>query len=346
MTEVRLEGLVKRHPGGGGVDGVDLRVAPGRLTALLGPSGCGKTTTLRTIAGLEAPDGGRVLIGGRDVAGTPVRERGVGLVFQRYALFPHMDVAGNVGFGLRVRRLPRAEAARRLDAILDVVRLAHLRDRYPAQLSGGQMQRVALARTLVTEPRVLMLDEPLTNLDAGLRAEMRGFVRDLQRRLAITTIVVTHDQAEAMELADRVAVMLAGRIAQEGSPDALYRRPESRAVANFMGAANVFPATRAGPGAVRTAFATLRAAAPPGGAFDVMLRAEAIDMAPEGAAAPDDAFAGHVEARTFQGASVAYAVRCGADLLTVSEPSRRLVDPGTPVRLSIEPDRVWTIPAP
>ena len=218
--------------------GIDLTIEAGEFFAFLGPSGSGKSTLLRAIAGFGPEPEGRILIGGEDVAHMPPWERNVGMVFQNYALWPHMTVARNVAFGLKERRLPRDEIARRVEQALDLVGLAHLAERRPSQLSGGQQQRVALARTLVIEPRVLLLDEPLSNLDANLRVQMRRELLRLQRQLGITTIFVTHDQEEANTTADRMALLDAGVIQQVGTPMELYDQPANLFVAGFLGSAN------------------------------------------------------------------------------------------------------------
>ncbi len=220
------------------VDDVCLDVAEGELVALLGPSGCGKTTTLRMVAGLLDPSAGEIVVNGKDVVSTPVHKRRMGMVFQSYALFPHMNIAENVSFGLQMRRLSRAEAAKKADEALDMVQLGHLRDRRPAELSGGQQQRVALARALVIEPTLLLLDEPLSNLDAKLREAMRHEIRSIQQRLGTTTLFVTHDQDEALDMADRIAILNNGRIEQYAPPSEVYDRPATRFVANFVGKAN------------------------------------------------------------------------------------------------------------
>ncbi len=220
---------------------VELNIEPGEFFAFLGPSGCGKTTLLRLIAGFNVADSGEVRIAGRDIGKLPPWKRDVGMVFQSYALWPHMSVRRNVAFGLEERRLPRAEIAARVAAVLDLVGLAAFAERKPSQLSGGQQQRVALARTIVTEPKVLLLDEPLSNLDAKMRVQVRGELHDLQRRLGITTIFVTHDQEEANAICDRIAVMSDGVIQQVGAPRDLYARPANLFVANFLGAANILP---------------------------------------------------------------------------------------------------------
>ena len=242
------------------VDGVDFQVPAGTLTTILGPSGCGKTTTLRMIAGLEAPTAGRIFIAGRDVTDLPASERDVSMVFQSYALFPHMDVLGNVGYGLAVSHVARDEVRARAQAAMASVGLVGLDRRMPSELSGGQQQRVALARALVLEPSVLLFDEPLSNLDARLRRSMREEIRGLQQRLGLTVAYVTHDQAEAMAVSDQIIVMDRGRIAQAGTPHDLYERPRSEFVAGFMGEAMLFPAAAQPDGTVRLGPLRLRPA--------------------------------------------------------------------------------------
>ena len=245
-TAVKLERLSKLYGRMKAVDGVTLDIAPGSLVALLGPSGCGKTTCLRMIAGLITPTSGDVLVGGSRMTRVPVHRRNIGMLFQNYALFPHMTVAQNVAFGLEMRGLPKAEVHRRVTEALDLVQLSHLSDRYPTQLSGGQQQRVALGRSIVIEPAVLLLDEPLGALDKGLRESMQVELRALQRRLGLTTVLVTHDQDEALTMADTVVVMRDGRLEQVGSPTEIYQRPVSKFVANFIGASNMIEGRVAG----------------------------------------------------------------------------------------------------
>jgi putative spermidine/putrescine transport system ATP-binding protein len=261
VSRGRLEvrSLVKRYGSHVAVDNVDLDVDAGSFVALLGPSGCGKTTLLRCIAGLVSVDAGAMRIDGHDMAGLPPWRRSLGMVFQSYALFPHMSVAANVGFGLRMQGIARGEAGERIARALQLVRMEGFDERRPAELSGGQQQRVALARALVTAPPVLLLDEPLSALDAKLRLAMRTELRELQRRLGITTLFVTHDQDEAMAVADRVAVMDQGRIVQIAEPEAVYRRPATPFVAEFIGRINRLDGLVDGVAMVRPEHVQLRA---------------------------------------------------------------------------------------
>lgn len=235
MVNVKLRNVTKRFEDVVAVDHVNLDVKHGEFIVLVGPSGCGKTTLLRCIAGLEVVDEGRIYFDDEDITDLPPYKRGTGMVFQNYALWPHMTVYDNIAYGLRIRKLPKREIDRRVRWALKLVKLEGLEKRYPTQLSGGQQQRVALARALVVEPKVLLLDEPLSNLDAKLRVEMREEIKKLQRQLGITTIYVTHDQEEAMTIADRMAVMNKGRILQVGRPDEVYRNPKNIFVASFLG---------------------------------------------------------------------------------------------------------------
>jgi iron(III) transport system ATP-binding protein len=332
MTEavgVWVEGVSKRysHRVKGEVYAardVTLDVKPGEFVTMLGPSGCGKTTTLRMIAGFERPDAGRVTIGGQDVTHQLANQRNIGFVFQNYALFPHLSIAENVAYGLRVRRLPEAEVAQRVKEVLALVGLAGYEQQFSNQLSGGEQQRVALARAIVIRPQVLLFDEPLSNLDAKLRVQMRQEIRDLQRRLAITTVYVTHDQEEAMAVSDRIAVMNQGSIVQEGSADDLYYRPASSFVAQFIGRVNLLPArvesVAGGGGEVSVLGHRLAVAAlPPGSSAGRMVR---LVLRPEAVALRDVEGAGSlprgvVAGRTFLGEKVEYTVRCGDALLQV-----------------------------
>ena len=277
-----LDALTATYGEARAVDQITLEIGRGELVALLGPSGCGKTTTLRMVAGFVEPAAGRVLIGGEDITRMPSHRRNMGVVFQSYALFPHLSVLENVAFGLRMRAMPAARRREKAGQALELVALSHLSERYPSQLSGGQQQRVALARALVIEPRVLLLDEPLSNLDAHLRAEMRGEIRRLQQRLSITTLFVTHDQEEALAMSDRVGVMCQGRLLEVGTPVALCDRPAAEFTASFLGARTVVPGrSESGlflaPG--------LRCTGAPEGANAIVLRAARLRLAADGAGA-------------------------------------------------------------
>jgi putative spermidine/putrescine transport system ATP-binding protein len=242
MAKISLHDISKRFGDVSVLEGVSLDVADGELVALLGPSGCGKTTLLRVLAGLETPNAGTVRVGGEDITGVAPEHRHIGMMFQSYALFPHMTVAQNLAFPLRMRKVVAGEQSARIARALDLVRMTGLDARFPRELSGGQQQRVALARALIDEPRVLLLDEPLSNLDAQLRETMQVELIELRAKLRLTTILVTHDQDEAMSLADRIVLMRAGHIEQIGSPRELYERPASAFAADFIGAANLIPA--------------------------------------------------------------------------------------------------------
>ena len=250
MSGLELAGLTKRYGTHAAVDALDLTVKNGDLVSLLGPSGCGKTTTLRLVSGFAVPDGGSISVAGQVVSSArgvvPPEKRDMSMIFQSYALWPHLTVAENVAYGLKLRRLPRAEIEARVGAMLDTMQLRRFEQRYPAELSGGQQQRVGLARALVVEPKILLLDEPLSNLDASLREEMRHEIRRLHDRFHYTTIYVTHDQAEAMTTSDRIAVMRDGRIEQAGGPEDIYERPETEFVARFIGSTNILRGRRTG----------------------------------------------------------------------------------------------------
>jgi spermidine/putrescine ABC transporter ATP-binding subunit len=283
---LRLVGLAKHYGDVEAVAGIDLDVREGEFVTLLGPSGCGKTTTLGLIAGFFPPSRGEIHLKGRPVADLPAFRRDIGVVFQDYALFPHMSAADNVAFGLRMRRVPKAEIAQRVTSALDLVQLRGLGERRPLAMSGGQRQRVALARALVINPAVLLLDEPLSNLDLKLREEMRVEIASLQRRLGITTVFVTHDQGEALVMSDRIAVMNAGRIEQVGSPADIYERPATRFVAEFIGRTNLFGATVTASRRLRMAGgAELGVAIPPslhdGDTVHVAVRPEAARLSSE-----------------------------------------------------------------
>ena len=307
-TTVRLSELSKHYGAQLAVDALSLTIEPGTMLALLGPSGCGKTTCLRMIAGLVQPSGGEIFLDGQRITRTPVHKRNIGMLFQNYALFPHMTVAENVAFGLEARRVPLAETAARVAGALQLVQLDGYAHRMPAQLSGGQQQRVALARCLVVEPALLLLDEPLGALDKSLRESMQVELRSLQRRLGITTIMVTHDQDEALTLSDRIAIMRAGRLEQLGSPAEVYQAPASRFVAGFIGVSNFFRGQvdrRDGQSARMTTGAGVMltiADCPPGrDLVTVAVRPEAIAIEASALAGTPNSVAGTVEQVVYRG---------------------------------------------
>ncbi len=347
MSSITLRDLTKRFGTVTAVQRLNLEIQEGELITLLGPSGCGKTTTLRLVGGFETLDDGEIHFGDRPVTPLPPERRNIGIVFQSYALFPHMTVWGNVAFGLQMRREPAAAVRQRVGAILEKVQLRGLEGRYPHQLSGGQQQRVALARALVTNPAVLLLDEPLANLDAKLREDMRFYIRQLQRDFGITTIYVTHDQAEAMVLADRIAVMRDGVLQQIGNPEEIYRRPSNPWVAEFIGLSNFISGTVAGRDngnlLVRTPAGTFTCAGEVDeGAVLICVRPEALHF--------DDAhsnrLSGVVRERVFLGNLFDYRIEGpgGLRLRVQADPSRAYA-PGAAIGLSFDPTAAWAVRA-
>jgi sn-glycerol 3-phosphate transport system ATP-binding protein len=333
VAEIRLTQVTKSWGGEPAVDHVSFAADAGNLLVLLGPSGCGKSTTLRLIAGLELPDAGTIEIAGRNVTREPPARRGVAMVFQSYALFPHLSVAENITFGLKVRHVGRAERSARLKRASELLGLERLLDRKPSQLSGGQQQRVALGRALVAQTPVCLMDEPLSNLDAQLRSEMRREIRSLQRRLGITMVYVTHDQVEAMTMADRVILMRAGMIQQNGKPASLYERPQTVFTARFIGSPpmNVLPAkVLAGHGAL--------AGAAPGRELAGMLfgvRAEALRIASAGLPA-------RVIAVEYLGGDSQIEARVGEESVLLRAAGTGLVGPGDEINLAWAPtDAHW-----
>ncbi|MDO8711597.1 MULTISPECIES: ABC transporter ATP-binding protein [unclassified Pseudomonas] len=304
MAFVQLEGLGKRYGEIDAVVATNLSVEKGEFVSLLGPSGCGKTTTLQMIAGFVEVSSGRILLDGRDITHAKPASRGLGVVFQSYALFPHMTVKDNVAFGLRMRKVPGAELQQRVDRVLKLVRLNQHAERYPRELSGGQRQRVALARALVIEPPVLLLDEPLSNLDANLREEMQFEIRRIQREVGITTLMVTHDQSEALSISDRVVVMQAGRITQIDAPYTLYEHPRTEFISGFVGKANLLPGERDGAGEVQVQR---------GGELTLSLRPEKIDLREHG----QGRLQGQIVSRFFLGSQWLYGVSTNLGELSV-----------------------------
>src|ERR1700719_3344845 len=306
--ELEVRALTKRYSPQVSVGPISFEVHEGEFFSLLGPSGCGKTTTLRCIAGFETLSGGSITVGGERLDDKPPHRRDVGLVFQNYALFPHLTVFDNVAFGLRLRRVAKSEIAARVESVLRLVDLATMTGRFPAQLSGGQQQRVAIARSLVLEPQILMFDEPLSNLDFKLRIQMRDELKSLQRRLGKTSIYVTHDQTEALALSDRIAVLSHGRIEQIGTPSEIYERPATAFVAEFIGSSNLFPGRiveRNGAGALVETGTGLRltcGADGVGGAeVSVLLRPERIQVQSPGTGAQINCFAARIVEVTYLG---------------------------------------------
>lgn len=295
-TRVEFQGITKDYGSNRVLHDLDLDIAPGEFVSLLGPSGCGKTTALRVLSGLEQATSGTVLLGDRDVTAVPTNKRDIGMVFQSYSLFPHLNVTENTAFGLRRRGVAKKPAGDKARDALALVGLTDFAERYPHQLSGGQQQRVALARALVTEPRVLLLDEPLSALDAKVRVQLRDEIRRLQLRLGITTVFVTHDQEEALAVSDRIAVMNGGRIEQIGTPEDLYGRPASAFVASFVGLSSVVPGIASGD-TVEVWGTTLPLTSPHEGPVDVPLRPEHVRLAP----AASSTVRGTVEESTFLG---------------------------------------------
>ncbi len=365
MSEIELEGVKKRYPGGVlAVDDVSLTVADGEFVTLVGPSGCGKTTTLRIVAGFERPSGGTVRIGGEDVTAVPSYRRDTSMVFQNFALFPHLSVFENVAYGLRVgTSMDRDRIENRVGEMLDLVELPDVGERTPDQLSGGQQQRIALARALAPEPSALLLDEPLASLDKKLRESMQIELRRIQQQVGITTILVTHNQDEALTMSDRIAVMNVGRFEQVGTPDDVYDRPQSRFVADFVGTANLFDGTVR---AIEDDAATVdcdglslrvavdgRATLSSGDAVTVVVRPEKVALGSAsgtvGSASEngENAIDATVEFGRRLGGTVEYhlATSDGHELIAVEQGGTSTVEPGRRVRASLSPSDCFVLPA-
>jgi putative spermidine/putrescine transport system ATP-binding protein len=347
-ASVVLRNLSREFGSTRALDGMSLDIAPGELVALLGPSGCGKTTALRIVAGFETADAGEVLVDGKDVSGVPAARRDMGMVFQGYSLFPNMNALDNVGFGLRMRKLGGTRRRQRAAELLDMVGLSAQAKQYPHQLSGGQQQRVALARALAIEPRVLLLDEPLSALDAKVRLQLREQIRTLQQQLGTTTIFVTHDQEEALSMADRVGVMRDGRLEQVAEPPELYSRPATAFVAEFVGTMNRLPGELSGPGTVTAlgvCVAMVEGSAagtrPASGPVDVLVRPEGLTVAQA------DGGNGIVTGRTFLGATTRVAVLLSGDtqvVVDVPSAAGAAMPPGTSVQVTLPAAPVLVTP--
>jgi putative spermidine/putrescine transport system ATP-binding protein len=355
MTFLTLTGIQKRFGLATAVQDFNLVAEKGEFVSFLGPSGCGKTTTLRMIAGFEQPTAGTILVDGVDITDRPPNRRNIGMVFQSYALFPNMSVAANVGFGLRVRKQPKDQIAKRVTELLDLIHLPDKADRYPWQLSGGQQQRVALARALAIEPQVLLLDEPLSALDAKIRVILRNEIRAIQRELGITTVYVTHDQEEALSLSDRIVVMSEGRIEQVGTPFEIYNFPATAFVASFVGTLNVVSArvVEAATGRITVDGQEIRAAKPitvaaDGARVTAALRPEMLSMGDGGGSGR---FRASVEDVTFLGSVVRIRVRL-ADSPTIisvdtfNDPNLRVPTRDDAVIVSFPPEAVLVLDAP
>ncbi len=353
VPDIRIDGVTKRFDAVVAVDDLSLEVAQGSFFAMLGPSGCGKTTTLRMIGGFEQPSSGRILLGDRDVVGLPPFRRDVNTVFQSYALFPHLTIGENVAFGLRRRGVRGPELRTRVGEALELVALGGYAERKPGQLSGGQQQRVALARALVNHPRVLLLDEPLGALDLKLRKQMQLELKRIQHEVGITFVHVTHDQEEAMTMADSIAVMNGGRIEQLGTPGELYERPATAFVAGFLGASNLLHGTVSGPGAVRLDAGAEIHVVPEAlggrsGRVAVGIRPEKIRVGHlEGAG---NRLSGRVTELAYVGVATQYLVDTPAGVLTVyvqnAEPGARGAAPGEGIDLCFSPEAAFVVDAP
>jgi spermidine/putrescine ABC transporter ATP-binding subunit len=343
MSVVEIDRVEKHYGPVAALAGVSLTFADGEFFGLLGPSGSGKTTLLRAIAGFVEPDAGEIRLDGRDIGHTPVHKREIGMVFQNYALFPHMSIFDNVAFGLSVRGQPTADIKKRVGEMLALVRLSGMEKRTPRQLSGGQQQRIALARALVTRPRLLLLDEPLGALDKRLRQQMQIELKQIQREVGITTVFVTHDQEEALTLSDRIAIFDEGKVVQAGSPHEVYERPATAFAANFLGDANFFEGKVLSPGRVAAEGGELATDDPltaPGSTVILAVRPEKIFLArPESPAAPGNRLMGQLGQAVYSGMSTIYKVSVGGRELTVFAQNRSGQDfvPGDAVRLEWSP---------
>ena len=347
MATLELEKLTKRYSEVVSVDAIDLAVGHGEFVCLLGPSGCGKTTTLRMIAGLTEPESGEIRVGGRVMSSAtgvvPPERRNMSMIFQSYAVWPHMTVRENVAYGLKLKPLKPEEKQRRVDALLDATQLAQLAERYPSELSGGQQQRVALARALAPKPDILLLDEPLSNLDANLRAEMRFEIRRLHDQFQYTSVYVTHDQVEAMTMADRIVVMNAGRIEQIGAPEEVYERPNSAFVARFIGGSNVLKVRHVGGRTVDIGGHALEIGegefSGAGKEMSICVKTHDIELLPSGGASPgNNLVPGVVRSQAYLGSHRDYIVDVGQEVLIAAPPEVQ-VPTGSAVAVRFRPQR-------
>jgi len=333
MNEVHVKNLIKSFDGTGVLKDVSFDIRDGEMVSLLGESGCGKSTTLRIIAGLEEPDSGDVVLGGSSLIGVPAEKRKTVIVFQEHLLFPHLDVAGNIGFGLKMAGTKKSVKEVRVAEVVSLLRLQGLEKRYPRELSGGQRQRVALGRALAVEPRVLLLDEPFSSLDIRLRQEMRELVMALQKKLKITTVLVTHDKDEALMMSDRIAVMIGGAIAQFDTPENIYEKPASPAVSDFFGENNYIEGT-AGGGMFRCGLGSFPVGHSLEGNGRLMVRPENIEIASAWVEA--GGVAGSVKSRRYLGDKVRYSVEAGEKEMKVLSGGRERFDVGEKVKLGID----------
>ncbi|MXX46246.1 MAG: ABC transporter ATP-binding protein [Acidimicrobiia bacterium] len=344
MTQVTLSGLTKifdqKNPPA--VDNLDLEIESGKLTALLGPSGCGKTTTMKMIAGLLRPTSGDILFDGDSILSIKPEERGAVMVFQNYLLFPYMTIADNIGFGLKMRKVNKKEIKSRVQDMLDLVQLPGFEERKPNQLSGGQQQRIALARALIVQPNVLLLDEPLSNLDAHLRDEMRVLIRRIQTEMGITTVFVTHDQEEAVVLADKVALLFDGRLQQFDAPDSFYDTPNTVEIATFFGGTNFIPGYYL-DGTITTdigVFDAPHSLVPEGNAV-LSIRPEAVDLGEGG----ENSVSGTVLSHVYAGRYARFQIRIGdIEIEAVTEPGQvKLFADGDNIPVKFDPDKIWVL---
>ncbi len=337
MADLKIQGLAKSYKDVRVLESIDLHIASGEFFTLLGPSGCGKTTLLRTIAGFQHQDRGEIIVAGERIDHKPAHKRDIGMVFQDYAVFPHLSVADNVAFGLKARALPKAEIAERVAESLKMVRLDGYQDRLPAEMSGGQQQRIGLARAMAIRPTLLLMDEPLSNLDAKLRIELREDIRDIQRRLGITTIYVTHDQEEALAVSDRICVMNKGNVEQIGTPYEIYRKPMRRFAASFVGTMNFLPGQLEG-GRLLVGSQVIDYPAQASGPVEVAIRPENVELAAASSQGGAISLKGEVLKVTFLGREAHYTLKteAGEIVAQVADPAQDFIEmEGRPVEVRL-----------